>query len=149
MLSACDTVGSDGPPSIATVDASLALEVDTADNLASFQAAWDTAGPEDYWLRYEVICFCAPQVVDVRVEGGQVLEAWQNGEPVLDHPISLVVLTVNSLYTIAANGFLEADAVTVRVLEADAPLPVSVFLDYAFEIADEEIGYRILGFETD
>ncbi len=71
-----------------------------------------------------------------------------NGEPFPDDPVSLV-LRVDDLYRIAADGFETADAVTVRVLRGVAPLPVVVSVDPSFALADEEVGYRILGFEAD
>ena len=145
-LSACDAFGDGGP---ARVDDSRAVEVATAADLETFRQDWAAAGVRDYRLRYRVVCFCGgPQVVDVRVEDGRIAEALQNGEPFPDDPVSFV-LTVDALYDVAAGGFLEADAVAVRVLPGAAPIPVSVYVDSVAEMADEEVEYQVVGFEAD
>lgn len=145
-LSACDTLG-DGPPSLDSVDPAGGFVVASLAELRDFQDAWRNADLEDYRLRYEVVCFCTPRVVDLRVEDGSITEAWINGEPVPDDPAS-AILTIDALYRVAERGFQEADGVTVRVLEGAAPLPISVFVDPSELIADEEVGYIITGFEA-
>lgn len=151
-LAACDTVGSDGPPSIDAIDPDRGVEVADAGALEDARRAWDDVGLEDYRLRYEVICFCAPLVVDLHVEGGRVVEAWQNGEPIPDDPVS-DVYTIDRLFDLAAQGFAEADGVSVRVLEVgagrrSAVVPVAVYVDWEELVADEEVGYRVVGFEA-
>lgn len=144
-LAACDTVGN-GPPSIASVDPDGGVEVASAEALQDYADAWAAADVDEYLLRYEVICYCAPLVYDLHVADGQIVAVWINGEPAPEEE-PLLVFAIDGLYAEAMRGFEEADAITVRVQPDSPPLPVSISIDYAFELADEEMTYRILGFE--
>ena len=115
----------------------------SAEALAAYRTSWIAGGVEQYRLRYEVVCFCPPTVVEVRVDGGRVVEADIDG-------VASDTLDVLGLYDVALAAYdAEADEVIVRVLPEGPALPVSITIDYDSRIADEEIGYRVLAFETD
>ena len=133
-LAACD--------GIASVDPEAGVEVASVEELAAYRDAWVRSGVEDYRLRFEVLCYCTPTTVDVRVEGGAVVEVSPDdvaGEP----------QTVLDLYDLALDAYPEAARVTVRVRPGPAPIPVSVSIDQSAVVADEEVTYVVRAFERD
>ena len=133
-LAACDGV--------APVDPEAGVEVASAEELAAYRDAWVSSGVEDYRLRFDVLCFCTPTTVEVRVENGLVVEGapeTPSGQP----------LTILDLYDAALDAYPEADRVTVRVRPGPVPIPVSVSIDQSEAIADEEVTYAVRAFERD
>ncbi|WP_412070321.1 DUF6174 domain-containing protein [Rubrivirga sp. IMCC43871] len=145
-LAACDSTDDDWPFPGAEVDAEAGVEVTDAAALAGLRAAWVADRPDGYWLRYEVVCFCAPTVVDVRVVGDQILETRLNGEVAPPERSLVVPLRVTDLYDQAIASLDEAAFTEVRVRPGAPPLLVSLSIDGAFEIADDEVTYRVTAY---
>lgn len=144
-LSACDSAGEDWPFPGSEVDASAGSEVPDADALIALRAEWAAREPAGYWLRYETVCYCAPTVTDLRVVGGEIVEARVNGEAPPEDP-AFEALTVLTLYDRAIQAYGDAAAASVRVRPGAPPLLVSLTIDPSTEIADDEVSYRVTAF---
>ncbi|WP_412062362.1 DUF6174 domain-containing protein [Rubrivirga sp. IMCC45206] len=144
-LAACDSTGDDWPFPGSEIDAAVGVEVADAAALADLRAEWVASRPDGYWLRYETICFCAPLVTDVRVIGGEIAEVRINGEAAPEDP-GPRALTVLGLYDQAVQAYADADYALARVRPGTPPLLVSLSVDDVFEIADEEVSYRVVAY---
>ena len=144
-LAACDSVGDDWPFPGAEIDADAGAEVADAEALAALRAEWVADPPAGYWLRYETVCFCTPTVTDVRVIGGEIVEARINGEAPPEDP-AFEAFTVLGLYDQAIVAYRDADAALARVRSGAPPLLVSLAIDRTGEIADDEVAYRVLAY---
>lgn len=117
-------------------------------DLDAARAAWATAGGDDYDMQMSVSCFCliSPDVVglpivDIEVRNGVITSAVTVDGVILD-PVPGLFKTVEGVFDEIQ------DAIDGRAARIDATYhadgyPQSVFIDRAFLIADEEIGYTI------
>jgi len=132
FLSTCDTLGlGDGP----------------RDELARNRELWARIGPSAYEYGLERLCFCGEASrgpIRVTVEAGVVVERVyvRSGEPV---PGSLDDLfpVVDGLFDILEDAF-EQDAFQIDVTyDPETGVPIDFRIDYAENIADEELGYTV------
>ncbi len=144
-LAACDSTGDDWPFAGSEVDAEAGMAVADAGALAELRAEWVASAPDGYWLRYETLCFCGPLVTDVRVIGGEIAEVRINGEAPSEDP-AFEAFTVLGLYDQAILAYGGADSAFARVRPGAPPLLVSLSVDEVFEIADEEVTYRVTAY---
>lgn len=137
-VAGCDSVG----PEAGEVDLGASVEVSDRGALEDARDRWRASGPDAYTMRYEVVCFCAPVTVEVTVEDGRIVASETTGGPAQ-------ALDVDGLYRVALDAYDQrAASVEARVTERGPPVLVDLYIDYAVEIADEEIGYRVVAFET-
>jgi hypothetical protein len=144
LLAGCDAVG--GGYDLDGVDSQAGVAVETSEALDEARAAWRAAGIDDYEFRYDVSCYCAVGEVQVRVEGGAVAEVWIDGEPAQADPV-VEAYTIDRLFEVAFDAFERADEAEARVLPGWAPFFLSLSVDYASAIADDEVSYTVTGFE--
>jgi uncharacterized protein DUF6174 len=103
-------------------------------DLASAQAAWQSAAVGSYALSIQTECFCAPQDYrTVIADDGSV----QKGAPE-----DYLPQTVDDLFAIIQKGY-DSNAVTVEVTYNEAGVPLHIFIDQSKNVADEEIGYKV------
>lgn len=137
LLAGCDTTGEGGE-----VDLGSSVEVGSERGLEEAYAEWLSTGPASYRLQYQVECFCAPVTVTVDVEDGRIVGAETEGG-------AAEALDVSALYGRALSAYRQgAASITVRLTERGPPIPVDLYIDYNEAIADEEMGYHVLSFES-
>ena len=116
-------------------------------SLEENQAQWASLSLTSYEYVLRRGCFCAPAFIGpvrVRVEGGAVSQRTYVDvtEPVLTEP-GEVFPSVDGLFDILVDAY-ERDAHRVDVTyDPESGVPVDVFIDYAENIADEELGFTV------
>jgi hypothetical protein len=96
--------------------------------------AWAAADVGSYSLRVKTSCFCMQQDYRIVVDDDGTV---QEGAPEQYLPE-----TVDDLHAILQEAY-DADAAEVRVTFDAIGVPVSVYIDRAENMADEEIGYEV------
>jgi hypothetical protein len=120
------------------------LETRRQENLAK----WQAAGVDHYEVLYDGLCFCFPQPDGtVLVRDGEILSVrdLRTGEeidnPLLDRPFGFN--SVERVFSIIA-GAISYHAVRIDVdYHPELGYPTRVYIDYVYEIADEEVGMRL------
>ncbi|MDT0631046.1 DUF6174 domain-containing protein [Rubrivirga sp. S365] len=138
-LAGCDGSGTD--------PVGEGVEGRTPASLAEARAAWEAGGVSAYRIVFVRHCECSHAVAGpwtVEVRGGQVVAATSEGgagqrvEP----------RTVAGFFRVLDEAFA-ADTVAVRFRYDPATgLPLSLLVDYAAEVADDELSVQVLGFRA-
>ena len=108
---------------------------------------WAAEGMDDYRYTLRRICFCLPEVgapVEVEVRDGAVVarRAAGSGAPVGAEHQELWP-AVEGLFDLVEDAVeREADRVAVTY-HPERGYPTSVYIDYSFEMADEELGFEV------
>lgn len=120
------------------------LESRRQDNLAK----WQAAAIDHYEVLYDGLCFCFPQPdATILVRDGEIVSVRNpnTGEeienPPLDQPFGFN--SVEGVFNIIADA-ITRHATTIDVeYHAELGYPTQVYIDYVYEIADEEVGMRL------
>ena len=136
-----------GPAAPATDPVGEGVEGTTPADLVRARAAWAASGPDAYRIAYTQRCECGRETAGpwaVEVRDGAVVGALSNGEP----PEQTEPLTVERLFRTAEDAF-DRGAASVRFRYDPATgLPLSVLVDYVWEMADDEFSVQVTGFRA-
>lgn len=106
---------------------------------------WERQGIQTYRYAVERICFCGlAGPVRVTVEDGEPTERVfvVSGDPVPEEQGEWYP-TVDGLFTILFDA-VRRDAFSIEVTyDPETGVPLDIFIDYAQNIADEELGFRV------
>ena len=114
------------------------------------QARWNAAAIDDYDFIYQRICFCPPPFttpVLIEVRNGAVRSvAYQDSETHLDAPDTTTYPTIPALFDVLTEAD-ERNAVKITVsFSTELGFPEDVYIDYAANIADEEMAFTVTEF---
>ncbi len=112
------------------------------------RALWDAHRPETYTYNVQVLCFCPMTPlggVVVRVSGTQVLgRTYAETGDAVDPVGADSYPSVDGLFQILEDA-VNRDAAHISVTwDPDTGVPLDFFIDYQEQVADEELGYRVL-----
>ena len=117
------------------------------DLLSEQRALWETLGLQDYAYDVQRVCFClVREGVRVTVMGGAVTGATDlaTGEVLEPNEVQWY-LTVDGLFDILQDAY-DRNAHEVQVeFDPNRGYPTRIFIDYSEMIADEELGFTLLG----
>jgi hypothetical protein len=136
VLAAC---GSDGPTAVNT-------------NFVLARGRWALRGPATYQLTVARSCFCAPEStkpVVVTVVGGQVVSRrYVDGGADVPAGLASFFPSVDQLFAVIQDA-RSRDAATIDA-EYDVAdgHPISVFIDYVAQAADDELRFSVTGFHA-
>jgi len=117
-------------------------------DLDQAMARWARSGPEAYQMDYQRTCFCireAVQPVEITVRRGTVESRryLESGRPVPEELAELFP-PVPQLFAVIREAILDR-ATEIRVAyDTTFGYPTEIYIDWRAEIADEEVGHRIL-----
>lgn len=120
--------------------------------LETMQSLWESQDLDTYRYQFHWQCFCLPDYVEtvwVTVEDGEVSSV-QAVDPNYEGnlPDLSEYRTINGLFGLIRDG-IENQASEIRVTYNDSSgYPVSAYIDYDFNMADEERRFEILEFDT-
>lgn len=112
-------------------------------DLEAARARWQAASLDRYRMTLQRICFCpSPDYTgpfEVTVADGEVQAVTLNGAAVDAERGE----SVEALFALIDDAY-ERGAVDVALeFDPDLGYPTSIGIDYSFQMADEEIGYRV------
>ncbi len=117
------------------------------DRLGEQRARWETQGLADYTYDVRRVCFCPFRegvrvtVVDGAVTGASDLATGEVLEP---NEVQLY-LTIDGLFDLIQDAY-DRNAHQVQVeFHPSRGYPTRIFIDYSEMIADEELGFTLLG----
>jgi Family of unknown function (DUF6174) len=111
---------------------------------------WERAAVEDYAFDYQHFCFCGPdelRQVRIAVYGGEVSSATyvDTGEPTQRPPGDFP--TLDDLFDVIGDA-IRRDAFSLTVTyDEEMGYPTGASIDYRENVADEEMGFVVSGFE--
>jgi hypothetical protein len=119
-------------------------------NLIDNQALWSAAGIDNYEFVYQRICFCPPEYTTpalIEVRDGAVWSVeYQDSEIHLDAPDTTMFPMITALFDVLTEAH-DRNAVKVTVtFSADLGYPEDVDIDYAANIADDELSFTVTEF---
>ena len=135
--------------------ASLACDEENGGPTTEFveaRARWEARGPTDYDLVLARVCFCPPEGIGparIEVRGGEVVSRTYvgSGEPVRENLESFFP-AVDGLFAVLADA-LERGAHSIDVeYDPDLGFPTRSFVDFEENVADEEMGHRVIELEV-
>ena len=115
--------------------------------LAANRARWSDLQIDEYWYRFRWHCFCASEdvrVVDILVARGAVVSVVdaETGKP-LSAQDAARYRTVDGLFDFL-RGAVDYPAFLVQAaFDSRLGYPAAAWVDYAANIADEEMGFRV------
>lgn len=117
-----------------------------AGRLADARSRWADHGPPDYSMVLVRGCFCGPEAlgpVTVAVVGGTVVSrTYTEDGRVVPEPFEDSFPDVEELFEVAADAVRRAYRVDAE-FDPDLGFPVRLSIDYAENVADDEIEYRV------
>lgn len=116
--------------------------------VATHRASWEAGRPAAYVYELERVCFCGEEArgpVRMLVNGSDVVSrTYVATGAAVPSAFAQLFPPVDGLFDILDDA-LDRGAATVQVTWDDASgLPLEAFIDYAENIADEELGFRIV-----
>lgn len=114
------------------------------------RSRWERASVEDYAFDYQHFCFCGPdelRQVRIMVYADEVSSATyvDTGEPTQRPPGDLP--TVDDLFEVIG-GAIRRDAFSLTATyDEELGYPTGASIDYRENVADEEMGFVVSGFE--
>ena len=117
--------------------------------LEANRALWSQSGITSYRYRFNWVCFCLPeyvQVVDIIVIDGAIVSVVDasTGQPVSDQARAYYK-TIDELFDFMRHA-IDFPASSFRfVYDANLGYPADTYVDYVAGMADDEKGFRILG----
>ena len=127
--------------------------LDQASNeLEMMHSLWESQNLDTYRFQFQWQCFCLPDYVEtvwVTVEEGAITSV-EAVDPKFGGPVPDMneFRTIDGLFDLIRDG-IENQAYEIRVTYNETfGYPASVYIDYDFNMADEERGFEILEFES-
>lgn len=124
----------------------LDVHVELKKELEAARAIWTAQGLTGYSYHFNWSCFCLQEFVaqvTITVRNGLVTNVIrvEDGRPVSDQFIDQFV-TVEALFDRLDDAVSAGAASISAVFDPETGVPTSVFIDYNFQIADEEMGWN-------
>ena len=120
--------------------------------LEMMQSLWESQNLDSYRFQFQWQCFCLPDYLEtvwVTVEDGAITSV-EAVDPNFEGTIPDMseFRTISGLFDLIRDG-IENQAYEIRVTYNDTfGYPASAYIDYDFNMADEERGFEILEFES-
>ncbi len=137
-------------PTEATQEPAGDPSADTGHQAALDEAmdSWDAFATTNYAFDFNWVCFCLIEWVSkvtLTASGGAIISAdfVESGEPVTDEQQLNFYKTVDGLFDVIQDA-IDRSAVSIQVeYDPDLGYPVSAFIDYETQLADEELGFEV------
>lgn len=105
-------------------------------------AQWEEARIESYEYQYRRSCFCPPLEARVRVQGGEVAEAFYTADGTyLSDSESEGLYTVSELFTVVQNAINEGAHSLEVDYHATLGYPTRIAIDWDEQVVDDEISH--------
>ena len=123
----------------------------TATDLDSARQRWTQLGLTSYSYTMTQGCFCLPEgPLLITVQGGMVVSAIDTGalggQPVSAQRLAQL-LTIDGFLDLVGRAQRDAASVTVSFDPAQG-FPVTLYIDWIAQVADDEVSYRISAVEA-
>ena len=122
-----------------------------AADLESARQRWTQLGWTSYRYTLTQGCFCLPEgPLQITVQGGVVVSAIDTGvlggQPVSAQRLAQL-LTIDGFFDLVGRAQRDAASVTVNFDPAQG-FPVTLYIDWIAQVADDEVSYRISAVEA-
>ncbi len=132
-----------------------ACSLGTSSAFTKNRQLWQDAGITHYRFSLSILCFCLfseQMPITIEVQNNEIVSMlYADGTPVTSDDPNYATFsnhaTIDNLFSELEAGLKDADEVTVTY-DAIYGFPNSIQFDYVREIADDELGLSVSGFEV-
>lgn len=131
---------------LAACDPIEGLDPAPIDDLDSARALWESRGPSSYEIEFRWICFCPPDFVEwvtLTVADGEIVAGARRdtGTPLTPEELA-EYRSVEELFDFLEQAHAQGAAAVDATFDGTYGHPISAYVDYSEQAADEEMGFR-------